>query len=267
MKLNFSKYHGAGNDFILIDNRLNEIVLTKDQIAFLCNRHFGIGADGLMLLNAHKTYDFRMLYYNSDGNESSMCGNGGRCITAFASDLGIIKEKAHFIAIDGEHTSEVIEDSGKEKTVKLKMSDVSDYDVFDDFYVINTGSPHYVKFVENVNDTDVYNLGKAIRNDQRFAPKGLNVNFVQIEENQLFVRTYERGVENETLACGTGVTASALVYSNFINANKIDIKTLGGNLSVSFEKKTDKCFQNIYLQGPAKFVFATDIELEINIYN
>jgi diaminopimelate epimerase len=261
MKLNFSKYHGAGNDFILIDNRLNPFELTNSQIAFLCDRHFGIGADGLMLLSADRYYDFKMVYYNSDGNESSMCGNGGRCITAFASDLGIITQKAHFVAIDGEHTSEIIEDSGKEKTIKLKMSDVLNYDMFDDFYIINTGSPHFVKFVENVIDIDVYNLGKAIRNDQRFAPNGLNVNFVQIEDNQLFVRTYERGVENETLACGTGVTASALVFSNIKNVNKVDIKTLGGNLKVSFEKKTDKCFQNIYLQGPAKFVFATDIEL------
>lgn len=261
MKISFSKYHGAGNDFILIDNRLNKNELTKTQIAFLCNRHFGIGADGLMLLNVDKTYDFRMVYYNSDGNESTMCGNGGRCITAFASDLGIITDKAYFIAVDGEHTSEIIDNSGKEKIVKLKMKDVSDFESYGNYFLIDTGSPHYVQFVEDLNNFDVYNKGKEIRNDFHIAPEGLNVNFVQILSDKLFVRTFERGVENETLACGTGATASALIYSQFNKSNRVEIETLGGLLSVSYEKKTDKCFQNIYLQGPAKFVFAAEIEL------
>lgn len=261
MKISFSKYHGAGNDFILIDNRLNKNELTKTQIAFLCNRHFGIGADGLMLLNKDKLFDFRMLYYNSDGNESTMCGNGGRCITAFASDLGIITDKAYFIAVDGEHTSEIIDNSGKENIIKLKMKDVSDFESCGNYFLIDTGSPHYVQFVEDLNNFDVYNKGKEIRNDFHIAPEGLNVNFVQILSDKLFVRTFERGVENETLACGTGATASALIYSQFNKSNHVDIVTLGGLLSVSYEKKTDKCFQNIYLQGPAKFVFAAEIEL------
>jgi len=260
MQISFSKYQGTGNDFIIIDNRKNTINLSNKDIAFMCNRHFGIGADGLMLLNSDKDYDFAMKYYNSDGKESSMCGNGGRCIAAFASKLGIIKDKTTFSAIDGIHFAEIVNDTDEYKTVRLKMSDVKTYSKTGNFFLINTGSPHYVEFNDNVNETDVLKKGKLIRYDQRFAPDGLNVNFVEIRADSLFVRTYERGVENETLSCGTGVTAAALAYSSIKNISNINIETKGGLLNVSFEKNGNS-FKNIFLQGAASFVFEGNIEV------
>ena len=260
MNITFSKYHGAGNDFIIIDNRNNNIVLANSEVKYLCNRHLGIGADGLMLLNTDNEYDFRMVYYNSDGNESTMCGNGGRCITAFASKLGIIKENASFIAIDGMHTAEIIEDQDEIKIVKLKMSDVSTIIKKDNYFLLNTGSPHYVEFVEDAINIDVQKKGREIRYNNLFAPNGLNVNFVEIHEDYLFVRTYERGVEDETLSCGTGVTASALAYSFQKDIQIVTIETKGGKLSVSFEKENDS-YKNIHLQGPATFVYEGKIQV------
>lgn len=260
MKLSFYKYHGAGNDFILIDNRLNYTILSGEQIKFLCDRHLGIGADGLMLLNSDKNSDFRMKYYNSDGNESTMCGNGGRCITAFASQLGIIESKTEFTAIDGLHSAEIIEKHDNIKIIKLKMIDVNSIQKFNNYFVINTGSPHYIEFVKNVEDIDIVKDGRAIRYDNRFTPDGLNVNFVQIHPDYINVRTYERGVENETLSCGTGVTASALAYASELNNETVKIKTKGGNLNVSFEKQGDS-FKNVYLEGPACFVYRGEIEI------
>ena len=262
MQISFDKYQGTGNDFILIDNRKNEIQLSKEQIAFLCNRHFGIGADGLMLLELEPGVDFKMVYFNSDGNESSMCGNGGRCITAYAKTLGLISDKAKFIAVDGVHEATI---SGV-NNVSLKMNDVKSIEAGDDFFYLNTGSPHYVKFVEGIKSFDVFTEGKRIRNSERFAAEGTNVNFIEKTDDGIFVRTYERGVENETLSCGTGVTAAALVSAvQGISSGKNNCKvaTLGGELNVKFDKVLESNFYNIWLEGPADFVFYGSINLKV----
>ncbi|MFL5753604.1 MAG: diaminopimelate epimerase [Bacteroidia bacterium] len=259
MQLIFYKYQGTGNDFILIDNRESKIKLSKEQVASLCHRRFGIGADGLMLLELQKGFDFKMVYYNSDGNESSMCGNGGRCITAFAEHLGIIKNKAHFNAIDGEHFSEI-----RDNLVNLKMKDVNTIEENGDHYFLNTGSPHYVKFVNEIESYDVFNEGRKIRMNERFRNTGTNVNFIEKAGKELFVRTYERGVEDETYSCGTGVTAAALVAALSGSASADDscaITTLGGKLNVRFKKKSAQHFTDIYLEGPAAFVFEGKISL------
>lgn len=259
MILHFNKYHGTGNDFILIDNRNKEISLSNEQVNFLCNRHFGVGADGLMLLENEMGYDFKMVYYNSDGNLSSMCGNGGRCITAFAKKLGIVNEKARFLAVDGSHDAII-----SYKTISLKMQDVKAIEQGDGFYFLNTGSPHYVKTVNSIETYPVFEEGKQIRYNERFAEEGTNVNFIERYDDYLFVRTYERGVENETLSCGTGVTAAALVasISNLsTEKNACTIKTPGGNLNVKFDKVLENTFYNIWLEGPAEFVFKGSIEL------
>ena len=259
MLIHFYKYQGTGNDFILIDNRKKEISLSREQAAFICHRRFGVGADGLMLLELQDGYDFKMVYYNSDGNESSMCGNGGRCITAFAKKLNVIKDKAHFLAIDGEHFSEIENDF-----VSLKMNDVTAIEENPGHYFLNAGSPHYVKFVEDVKHYDVFKEGKAIRNNERFKGTGTNVNFIERTGNALFVRTYERGVEDETFSCGTGVTAAALVASLkelSTDKNACAIETLGGKLNVKFRKVSENNFTDIRLEGPAVFVFEGDITL------
>jgi diaminopimelate epimerase len=259
MKLHFFKYQGTGNDFILLDNRQKNIHLSTEQIHFLCHRHFGIGADGLMLLEPEVGYDFKMVYYNSDGNESSMCGNGGRCITAFAKELGVITDKAKFLAIDGAHEAFIQNDS-----VSLKMQDVKSVEVGDDFFYLNTGSPHYVKLVTGLQNFPLVEEGKAIRYNERFKEEGTNVNFIEKQEDALFVRTYERGVENETLSCGTGVTAAALVAALTglaTEKNACKITTLGGMLTVKFDKVLAHTFYNIWLEGPATFIFKGEIEL------
>lgn len=265
MQLKCYKYQGTGNDFVIIDNREKNISLTVEQIRWLCDRRFGIGADGLMLLELEPGVDFKMVYFNSDGNESSMCGNGGRCITAFAKKLGIITTEAKFLAIDGMHESKITED-----IVSLKMNDVRDVEVGEDYFYLNTGSPHYVKFVKDIETFDVFTEGKKIRYNERFKAEGTNVNFIERKANELFVRTYERGVENETLSCGTGVTAAALVAGfKGLSTDKKScaIKTLGGNLNVKFEKVLENTFYNIWLEGPAVFVFSTQIELFENPAN
>jgi len=253
------KYQGTGNDFILIDNRDMSITLTQEQIKWMCDRRFGIGADGLMLLELEPGADFEMVYFNSDGKESSMCGNGGRCITAFAKQLGIVDSHAKFLAIDGLHEAKI-----NDAIVSLKMNDVRNVEVGDGFFYLNTGSPHYVKFVTDIENFDVYTEGKKIRNNERFVYEGTNVNFIEKTDNELFVRTYERGVEDETLSCGTGVTASALVAALkgvASDKNSCQVKTLGGNLNVKFDKVLENTFYNIWLEGPAKFVFKTTIEI------
>ncbi len=259
MNLHFYKYQGCGNDFILLDNRNNQINLSTKQINKLCQRHFGIGADGLMLLENEAGYDFKMVYYNSDGNQSSLCGNGGRCITAFANRLRIIKDKAHFLAIDGEHIALM-----DKEIVSLKMNDVDKIEEHKDYFFLNTGSPHVVKWVDKIDDYKVLEEGKEIRYSQPFNYSGgTNVNFIQKKNDALYIRTYERGVENETLACGTGVTAAALVDAiiNKTNDTTCKVIAVGGNLSVAYKKTIDNSFTDIWLKGPAQFVFEGDYVL------
>ena len=260
MHITFYKYHGTGNDFVIIDNRGKSIELTKEQVHKLCNRHFGIGADGLMLMNDREGFDFDMKYYNADGNESSMCGNGGRCMVQCAYDLGLRKREYHFTAIDGEHKAG-IEDNG---WIDLKMQDVDKVDVsfFSDF-ILDTGSPHYVKLVPDVWNQNVVKEGREIRYSKRFAKQGINVNFVETgDEENISVRTYERGVEDETMSCGTGVTAAALVFAHNDNGfNRVEVKTPGGNLAVEFDKLGETSFRNIWLCGPATYVFRGEMEI------
>jgi len=254
--MTFYKYHGAGNDFILLDNRNGSIKLSTEQVAHLCDRHLGIGADGLMLLEHADGYDFRMVYYNADGKESTMCGNGGRCMAAFAKSLGIIENTSSFIAIDGPHEAAIAQNG----LITLHMNDVHDIHINDGYTILNTGSPHYVIWVKDVKNTDVYNEGKKIRNKPEYQPDGINVNFVQLIGGKLSVRTYERGVEDETLSCGTGVTAAAIaVTAKFMGEFSTDVETPGGNLEVSFIKNDPDMASNITLTGPAAFVFKGEI--------
>lgn len=259
MTINFFKYQGTGNDFIIIDNRENIISLNEFQIKYLCDRRFGIGADGLMLLENHAELDFNMVYYNSDGNESTMCGNGGRCIVDFANKLGIFNKKTSFSAIDGIHKALINVDH----SISLQMQDVTNIDIVNTNFFLNTGSPHYVAFKENVKEIDVYSRGKELRNSNEFAPDGTNVNFVEFQGDKIFVRTFERGVENETLSCGTGVTASAIAASLYKDSDKnsYDIITLGGNLHVSFVKENKNTFKDIWLSGPATLVYSGEINI------
>lgn len=261
MKVKFDKYQGTGNDFILIDNREKVYdKITAGQVKKMCDRHFGIGADGLMLLNSKQDFDFEMVYFNADGKVGSMCGNGGRCIVQYASFLGIKKNEYLFSATDGVHTAKIDLD----KKISLKMNDVNNVEFLLDHYILNTGSPHYVKFVADVEAIDVVGEGRKIRYSKPFAEKGINVNFVQtLTEDRIYVRTYERGVEDETLSCGTGVTASALMAAHNDNGfNRVEVKTKGGDLSVEFEKISETEFKNILLGGPATFVFAGETEVK-----
>jgi diaminopimelate epimerase len=260
MHIPFYKYQGTGNDFILIDNRTNILSLDTEQIKAACARRFGIGADGLILLELEPGVDFKMVYFNSDGNQSSMCGNGGRCIVAFAKYLGLIANTTKFLAIDGIHDASIDEN----EIVSLKMQDVKQVETGEDFFYLNTGSPHYVKLVKDIENVDVFNEGKKIRNSAAYKEEGTNVNFIEKLEDQLFVRTYERGVEDETYSCGTGVTAAALVAAikGIANGkNNCLIKTLGGNLEVTFEKVLEQNFYNIWLKGPALMVYKGNIDL------
>ncbi len=258
MTVLFYKYQGTGNDFIIIDNREKGIQLTADQIAKLCNRRFGIGADGLMLLENHHKLDFSMRYFNSDGKESTMCGNGGRSLVRFAEHLGIINDKTRFYSIDGAHQAII----NKNETISLEMKNVNSVNKVNQNFYLNTGSPHYVTFKEDVKNIDVYNRGREIRYSSEFSPEGTNVNFVEFIDDKIFVRTYERGVEDETLSCGTGVIASAICASIVQNTDKnsYDIITKGGNLNVSF-KKVNNSFQDIWLTGPAEMAFKGEIEI------
>lgn len=257
MLIHFYKYQGTGNDFIMIDNR-KELLNPDDQelIEKLCNRRFGIGGDGLILLENHLNYDFRMVYFNSDGRQSSMCGNGGRCIVQFACDMRVIGDKTSFIAIDGEHDAFI-----KDGLVHLKMIDVNGMETNPDHYYLNTGSPHYVKFIESAKDFPVFKEGRSIRYNDRFAKEGTNVNFVEKTGNDsIEVRTYERGVEDETYSCGTGVTAAAIAASEEGIQIPVKIRTLGGNLQVSF-KRNGNTYNDVYLSGPAVQVFKGEINV------
>lgn len=260
MNITFYKYQGTGNDFIIVDNRQGTISKNDTKmVARLCDRKFGIGADGLMLLEESEDVedDFKMVYFNADGNESSMCGNGGRCLVAFAQKLGIIEDKATFTAIDGKHFATIA--AG---TVNLQMQDVKNVEVFESHTFLNTGSPHHISMVNNIATLDVFNRGRAIRNGAPYFEAGTNVNFVEQVASDLYeVRTYERGVENETLSCGTGVTAVALAMHTIKKTthNKIKINTPGGKLSVSFNVNDNGIYTNVILSGPATFVFKGEI--------
>ncbi len=259
MTIDFYKYQGTGNDFVIIDNR--DLSISREDTALvkkLCDRKFGVGADGLILLQNKEGYDFEMVYFNSDGNESTMCGNGGRCITAFAAFLGVIKDSCIFLAIDGPHEAKI--DNGD--WVELKMMDVSTVEKGEDYYLLNTGSPHYVIFVEDIDDINVVENGQAIRYSKRFKKEGVNVNFVESTKTEIIVATYERGVEDETLSCGTGVVASAISYKlRHPEVKEVDIQTKGGNLKVRLDQSADGQFQNLWLCGKAQQVFQGQISL------
>jgi len=258
MTVVFNKYQGAGNDFVIIDNRNNNFNPDDSRlINKLCDRRFGIGADGLILICASDQYDFEMKYFNSDGLLGSMCGNGGRCSADFAIRHSITGKKLTFKAADGIHKA-----YAEEGIIRLQMNDVRDPAIINGFYFINTGSPHYVIFRDNVKDIDVNTEGKKFRWAEEFAPGGTNVNFVEIQNEGIYVRTFERGVEEETLSCGTGVTASAIssVLSGHLDTKTVKVKTKGGNLSVSFNV-SGKNISDIWLSGPATFVFEGKIEV------
>ena len=256
--MTFYKYQGTGNDFVIVDNRLQNIN-KKDtkRIAAICDRRFGIGADGFILLENEDDVDFKMVYYNADGNESTMCGNGGRCIVAFAKFLNIIDNDTEFVAIDGLHKAKI-----ENGLVHLQMQDVSKIDSFDDHLFLDTGSPHHVEIVSGLKDYDVKSNGSRIRNGEPYNAAGSNVNFVEQLSTEIFaVRTYERGVEDETLSCGTGVTAVALAMhaSGKTQNEKIGLQTQGGELNVMFNSKGSG-YNNIWLVGPAQQVFKGEIE-------
>jgi diaminopimelate epimerase len=260
MKIEFYKYQGTGNDFVILDNRDNKYnTLSEKQIKHICDRRFGIGADGLMLLTTKQGFDFEMIYFNADGNQSSMCGNGGRCLVKFAYNMGIHKSTYHFIAIDGEHFADI----GIDHAIRLQMQNVTKVEEHSTYAILNTGSPHFIKFATNVKDIDVVETGREIRYSNAFKEQGINVNFVEsVDEDSIFVRTYERGVEDETMSCGTGVTAAALVSAhNEKGFNRVEVQTPGGHLSVEFEKNDDNNFENIWLCGPAEFVYKGEIEV------
>ena len=251
--MNFYKYQGTGNDFVMIDNRKN--VFDKSNLRLiheLCDRKFGIGADGLILIENIDGLDFNMIYFNADGSQS-FCGNGSRCAVSFASYLGIIGTKAQFLAIDGEHEA-WINEKGE---VSLKMHDVEDIEKGNDYYFINTGSPHYIIEVRDVDEMNVCEIGRKVRNSNRFKDEGTNVNFVHYRPNGLDIRTYERGVEDETLSCGTGVTAAALSWADATKsiAGKVTVNTKGGTLQVAYKRTDLGGFNDIWLIGPAVQVF------------
>jgi diaminopimelate epimerase len=262
LKLQFYKYHGTGNDFILADNRDGNFIPGPELIASLCHRRFGIGADGLILLEKMPGYDFGMRYYNSDGNESTMCGNGGRCITAFADFLSLPGNIYRFYAIDGEHSGIILDKNGDRYLVRIKMNNVNASSKWGTDEIINTGSPHLVRFVSDTDGLDVVKEGRALRFHPDFQPSGLNVNFVKVIGSSLFVRTYERGVEDETLSCGTGVTASALAFAKRqgLNGGTVHVETPGGNLMVHFTLVPGG-FAEIWLEGPAVKVFEGYIDI------
>ncbi len=258
MSIEFYKYQGTGNDFVVIDNR--QLKFPKNDtklVAKLCDRKYGIGADGLILLENDEMSDFKMVYFNADGKEGSLCGNGGRCIVAFAKFLGLVQDQATFAAVDGLHHAKINGES-----ISLQMGDVEEIRQKPDYFFLNTGSPHHVQMVTGLNDFNVLTEGKKLRYGL-YGKKGSNINFVeQRQEDSFDVRTYERGVENETLSCGTGVTAVALTmrHTGRLKGNRAKINTKGGELKVQFDIKDDS-YRDIWLTGPAEKVFKGSIEL------
>lgn len=260
MKLHFYKYQATGNDFVLIDNRSGAHTFSKSEIEKICNRRFGIGADGLMLIEKHPSLDFNLVYYNSDGSQS-LCGNGSRAAVKMASSLGMVNGKTSFNAYDGLHDAEVLSND----IIRLKMNDVKGVLEKDSHFFLNTGSPHLIRFVKDIKNYPVVEEGRKIRYSDAYKPNGTNANFVELQDdNAIFVRTYERGVEDETLSCGTGVTAAALAASLKGYKSPVVVKVLGGELSVEFKTQLTGqtvLFHDIFLIGPAKMVFEGDLEL------
>lgn len=261
MKIQFEKYHGAGNDFILVDNSLRNFPKEQRLIEQLCHRRYGIGADGLILLEKHPDFDFEMLYYNADGRLGSMCGNGGRCAVVFARKAGLIHGSANFLAVDGPHTATI---TGTD-AVKLSMSPVNKVETAGANYVLNTGSPHFVKFVDTIQDLDVVAEGKKIRYAGAYRSEGINVNFASLAGAAWSMRTYERGVEDETLSCGTGTVAVAIAIALHQKNNSLlqeySIQASGGRLKVYFSKQEAGHFTNIFLEGPVQHVFTGMVEI------
>ena len=257
MTLRFEKYQATGNDFVMIDNREGKFELNNQAlVARLCHRQFGIGADGLILIEASDVASFRMVYFNADGAPGSFCGNGSRAATRFAESLGLIRESGSLEAYDGIHQAKI----GK-NVITMSMADVQNGRKILDGTFIDTGSPHYVVFRESLEAIDVFTEGKRFREDEAFSPAGTNVNFVAIKDKQLIsVRTFERGVENETLSCGTGVTASAMIAARDLGNHQIGVETLGGTLEIMFEK-TSEGFKDVFLTGPAEKVYSGKIEI------
>ena len=273
------KYQGAGNDFLIADNRDGSVQLTTAQIAALCDRRYGVGADGLMLLESSPEYDFRMVYYNSDGSGGMMCGNGGRCIVAFAADMGL--NHFDFEAADGFHTAQIIAEEGRTKTIRLKMKDVEGYEYHEALtgpecasggYFLDTGTRHYVRFVSDLDAYDIVTEGRDIRyNAQELQPIGANVNFVEPYDGGVKVRTYEKGVEDETFACGTGIVASCIAsYVNGVSPSQIyddgrvryDVKAKRDSLSVDFIPTVKMVAQDVWLTGPATYVAQIIVEID-----
>ena len=256
--IHFYKYQGTGNDFVMIDDRAAQFDITnKTLVARLCDRKFGVGADGLILIRNHPKADFEMVYFNSDGGLASLCGNGSRCAVHFANFLGMIDEKTTFQTVEGPLEAYILYG-----LIHLRMPDVGKITVADDHYLIDTGSPHYISFVDEIDDYDVYGQGRKIRYSEPFAKEGTNVNFVKpLSDSEIYVRTYERGVEDETLSCGTGVTASAIAFSLKNAKSPVNIKTPGGDLQISFRKLSEHSFTDIYLIGPAQQVFEGTISV------
>ena len=260
MKIEFHKYQGTGNDFILLDNLEGQYAsLTLPHIQFLCDRKFGIGADGLIKINANANSDFEVEYFNSDGSKS-FCGNGARCAVAFSETLGFAVSETRFLAIDGLHTARKTGD-----LIALNMADVKHVQSAENDFILHTGSPHYVKFVTDLSSENVYTTGREIRYSEQFLKDGINVNLVEIQsDGSLKIATYERGVENETLSCGTGATACALVSSlihNHTGSNRIKVAVKGGELQVNFINKENAEFSEIQLIGPAVFVFKGEMNV------
>lgn len=259
MELNFSKYQGTGNDFVIVDNRELQHQFSKNEVVKLCDRKFGIGSDGLILIQNHPEYDFEMVFYNPDASQS-FCGNGSRCAVAFAHSLGLFKHKTSFLSTDGLHHAELLEHDW----VRLEMHDVEGSESIGSHLFINTGSPHYILPFPDKEDFNIVDEARKIRYNERFQVEGVNVNFIRVENDVLHIRTYERGVENETLSCGTGVTAAALAQHEFSKRGmgrfEQKINSEGGELKVTFEK-TESGYSNIVLEGPATFVFQGKINL------
>lgn len=256
MLTHFVKFQGTGNDFVMIDDRDERFEATPEKVSDLCHRRFGIGADGLILLRMDHSVP-RMVYFNSDGRPSTMCGNGGRCFVAFCHSLGILDTKGEFLAVDGLHRFIIDKD-----IVSLRMQDVDSLSDHGRDVVLDTGSPHFVRFAASVESLDVRSLGREIRYSPKYAEEGINVNFVEDLGHAIRVRTYERGVEDETLSCGTGVTAAVLAYDHTVNSRRqrLDVKTLGGDLAVSFQRGANGGYHDVWLHGPAVRVFEGSID-------